>query len=892
MPATRPTRTPRVALILLAAGMILMALGHSLPAAGAEPRPVDNGDASKTVTWTMNSTDGFAMEGLEVVDGHASLPWVPANVTWADPALFSREGVLDANLAASAEGIVLRSDPRNHVSSGDFATESPWTFDSGPGGHVTANWSNDGPNAVFRHSSAGTNLQWDSMDSTSEWLGVSPPGGAGIWTNATGQREGSGMLGLTVNLGSDPDGWAGILRVAPVNWSDSDRVLVWVLVLDANVTLSLNLTAYADETFRTTIAHPLGVGWQEVEVDLTELGPARDALASLTLRINGHDVPSTAVYFDDLRNGTAKRFDETAWARQSVTKTNETSAEVGSTVVRLNWSLPTARGVVEAVGQLIVTGPSGITTKTFEDLPGPGWRTFVADVSENTTATGSYELRVGFRVEVGNASESLVEARVDDLSFLVPNRHNGTYVSKAVSLGSASEFLQVNWSFDRPTDTVVEVALRSGNDSTPGGASWSPWTVWTESGSFAASQPPASFLQVRVDLKTTNASATPIFRALVVETRHRDPGPGAIISDAYQIPEDDAIKFLRWRSLLATSSGPLPARTAISLWIQNGSEWQPVGPGGDITWNTGQEIRWSARLTTTDGLFTPELEDVHLVYEYLGRVVGVELRWGEPSLVVPAEGLVVPAGSSVKLTAVALDAGGHPITKNPGFFDWTVSGGGGEMGQDGTFRAVSVGEYTITAAYIETNLWASVQVRVRPVDLVGEVIVPNAAYIGGALLTGVLGYAGYAFAVRRMFAIDDVFLISKDGRLLMHNTRRMRADRDEDILSGMFTAILAFLTDSDREENGDLRRFEIGGKTTLVERGAHAYLAAVYSGRVPRWAGKDLRRFMSGLEAKFGKAFAAWSGDPEDLQGLKEFTGRFVTRIRYRPPRHASGGAA
>jgi len=127
---------------------------------------------------------------------------------------------------------------------------------------------------------------------------------------------------------------------------------------------------------------------------------------------------------------------------------------------------------------------------------------------------------------------------------------------------------------------------------------------------------------------------------------------------------------------------------------------------------------------------------------------------------------------------------------------------------------------------------------------------------------------------------------------MMHNTRRMRADRDEDILSAMLTAILSFLMDFDREENGDLRRFELGGKTALLERGKNAYLAAVYSGRVPRWAAKDLRRFMDDLERRFGQVFAGWSGDPQDLQGLKEFSDRFVSRLRYRRVRERGGRAS
>jgi hypothetical protein len=161
--------------------------------------------------------------------------------------------------------------------------------------------------------------------------------------------------------------------------------------------------------------------------------------------------------------------------------------------------------------------------------------------------------------------------------------------------------------------------------------------------------------------------------------------------------------------------------------------------------------------------------------------------------------------------------------------------------------------------------------------------------IGVAALAG---FSLYELVIRRMFAIDDVFLIAKDGRLIVHNTRRMRADRDEDILSGMLTAIMAFLRDQDPEENGELKQFQVGGKTTLLERGAHVYLSAVYSGRVPGWAGKDIHRFVSDLEANFGDAFEAWSGSPEDLHDVKEYMQRFVSHVRYHGDRHAGPRAS
>jgi len=46
--------------------------------------------------------------------------------------------------------------------------------------------------------------------------------------------------------------------------------------------------------------------------------------------------------------------------------------------------------------------------------------------------------------------------------------------------------------------------------------------------------------------------------------------------------------------------------------------------------------------------------------------------------------------------------------------------------------------------------------------------------------------------------IEDVFLMYRDGRLIAHNTRRLRPDVDGDILSGMLTAVTAFVKDSGR----------------------------------------------------------------------------------------------
>src|SRR5436853_6049951 len=156
---------------------------------------------------------------------------------------------------------------------------------------------------------------------------------------------------------------------------------------------------------------------------------------------------------------------------------------------------------------------------------GMTWRTSLLDFSAMTALPGLYNVSVGIRVITDNTSSSSVEVRADDVSLLFPNRHNGTYLSSAIAMGAASGFLRVTWAFDASGPATLRAALRTGNDSSPGSPTWSPWQVWTTTGSQPAGLPPASFFQVRVDLMTVNASVTPVLRGMALDARlHSDVG--------------------------------------------------------------------------------------------------------------------------------------------------------------------------------------------------------------------------------------------------------------------------------------------------------------------------------------------------------------------------------
>ena len=152
--------------------------------------------------------------------------------------------------------------------------------------------------------------------------------------------------------------------------------------------------------------------------------------------------------------------------------------------------------------------------------------------------------------------------------------------------------------------------------------------------------------------------------------------------------------------------------------------------------------------------------------------------------------------------------------------------------------------------------------------------------IGGVALAAAAYVAWTRLAPR--FSIEDVFLVGREGRLIMHTTRRLRADRDPDILTGMLTAIMLFVRDSFREENQDLKKFEFGDRLVAVEKSDHVYAAVICAGEVPHGMPVHMKHFLVDVEDRFSDQLARWSGDIDDLPGLKPMMEAFGRRGKWR----------
>jgi hypothetical protein len=120
--------------------------------------------------------------------------------------------------------------------------------------------------------------------------------------------------------------------------------------------------------------------------------------------------------------------------------------------------------------------------------------------------------------------------------------------------------------------------------------------------------------------------------------------------------------------------------------------------------------------------------------------------------------------------------------------------------------------------------------------------------------------------------IDEVFLIYKDGRLIKHFTRRLKPDVDQDILSGMLTAVQEFIKDSFRGEVGELSHMEFGKFQILMGHGRFVTVAAVLMGEEIEPFRPQIIKAIDTMESDYEVVLRDWKGDMDQLNVL----GRYI----------------
>jgi hypothetical protein len=148
----------------------------------------------------------------------------------------------------------------------------------------------------------------------------------------------------------------------------------------------------------------------------------------------------------------------------------------------------------------------------------------------------------------------------------------------------------------------------------------------------------------------------------------------------------------------------------------------------------------------------------------------------------------------------------------------------------------------------------------------------------------VAGIGAYFLARRipRPFALQDLFLIHNDGRLIAHATRQESTNIDKDVVSAMFTAVQEFVKDSFQAGEVGLKKLEIGERNVMIEKGNYVYLAMIYSGWPPKDVFDTLRMLLSDVEERFKGKIERWNGTKKALKGVDEMLHTYMFQ-KYEP---------
>ncbi len=231
----------------------------------------------------------------------------------------------------------------------------------------------------------------------------------------------------------------------------------------------------------------------------------------------------------------------------------------------------------------------------------------------------------------------------------------------------------------------------------------------------------------------------------------------------------------------------------------------------------------------------------------------------DPQLVVVTYASQVPATGSQDLTWNFTDLGpGQSVT-----MDLTVRiAEGVPAGTDIVNSIVVV--YTNSAGTVLGSI------RSLPVTVHVTADLSSVYWIFG--VAAVLGVLLVALLVRRGHAeIEEVFLVYRDGVLISHLSRTLLREKDEDVLSGMLTAVQEFVRETFQYgEDRDLHQLDFGDYRILIERGRYVYLAVVYAGEESTAVRKKVRSVIDLIESQFGSVLEKWDGDMEDVVGARD----------------------
>lgn len=131
---------------------------------------------------------------------------------------------------------------------------------------------------------------------------------------------------------------------------------------------------------------------------------------------------------------------------------------------------------------------------------------------------------------------------------------------------------------------------------------------------------------------------------------------------------------------------------------------------------------------------------------------------------------------------------------------------------------------------------------------------------------------------KKPFVIRDMMLVHEDGFLISRHAEVKGGDEtDEDVFTGMLTAVLNFVEDSMASTQEHLKFFGFEHYRIMVRRGKRLYAAVIFEGDRPKDIEEKLGAFLEKIEKIYRKSLQHWTGDIDvDFAGAHLLIKSFV----------------
>jgi hypothetical protein len=167
----------------------------------------------------------------------------------------------------------------------------------------------------------------------------------------------------------------------------------------------------------------------------------------------------------------------------------------------------------------------------------------------------------------------------------------------------------------------------------------------------------------------------------------------------------------------------------------------------------------------------------------------------------------------------------------------------------------------------------------------------------------ILLISAYVYRRRQRYNVEEIFLIHNSGKLLKHVYYKTHSKFDDEIFSGMFTAIQGFIEESftnnsnlkstklrhapssreaPQEKDGGksvkLNEFKVGENQVIIEGGEFIYMAVVYKGPGAMALHRVIKRSLTEIEKKYDEHMEYWDGDMSHFEDLDNYMNKLISK--------------